>query len=301
MMFWKQKNAKFCKQTNKKFWSAATRGNLTLLRSLFNENPELDINWKNKKASSFTALHQACRSGDVKVLNFLTSSGAALSPRGHNDVTPLHLAAGRGHLEVVKHLVHLGTELTPITKEVRCCSEELGFSALHFAIKHGHYDVVKFLIDSGAPFILSGSKVIPLDMACRLHRSDRSQVKIVKLLLSRGADVLVDQKTPEGYWRLSALCGSADSSEELIKLFIQYGADPSARHELNGAPVLIAAEVGNLNVVRFLVMHGADLLYRERNIYSYTALRTRGDREMITFIDDHISTIEQSIGFSSHK
>eukprot|EP01098_Paradermamoeba_levis_P005158 TRINITY_DN2193_c0_g1_i1.p1 TRINITY_DN2193_c0_g1~~TRINITY_DN2193_c0_g1_i1.p1 ORF type:complete len:288 (+),score=50.01 TRINITY_DN2193_c0_g1_i1:270-1133(+) len=287
MMFWKQKNAKFCKQTNKKFWSAATRGNLTLLRSLFNENPELDINWKNKKASSFTALHQACRSGDVKVLNFLTSSGAALSPRGHNDVTPLHLAAGRGHLEVVKHLVHLGTDLAPITKEE-------GFSALHFAIKYGHYDVVKHLIDSGAPYVLSGSKVNLLDLACA-----GGKAKIVKLLLSLGAGVLVDQKTPEGHCRLTAICKIASSSEELVKLFIEYGADVSATDELHGAPVHAVALVGNLNVLRLLVMHGADLLYRNR--YGYTARRMAADRKVITFIEDHLSTMKQSIRFSSHK
>ena len=62
------------------------------------------------------------------VLTFLTSM---------KKVTPLHLGAGEGHLEVVRFLHSKNTKM-----EVK---DKHGRTLLHYACQNGHTKVVKFL------------------------------------------------------------------------------------------------------------------------------------------------------------
>ena len=76
--------------------------------------------------------------------------------------TPLHLAAARGHLEVVRMLVEAGAKKDQQTKDD-------GSTALHFASARGHLHVVRFLVESGADDgITTCSGASALDLANQL-------------------------------------------------------------------------------------------------------------------------------------
>jgi ankyrin repeat protein len=76
--------------------------------------------------------------------------------------TPLHEAANKGHVEVVKILLEAGATVDAKTKVLRldspCISQLLttpvdlqsGQTPLHYASAQGHTAVVKLLLDSGA-------------------------------------------------------------------------------------------------------------------------------------------------------
>ncbi len=54
----------------------------------------------------------------------------------------LHLAARRGHLNIVKLLVKGGFDVNSVG--------DMSCTALHYAKSKGHHEIIQFLIDSGA-------------------------------------------------------------------------------------------------------------------------------------------------------
>ncbi|VDD95343.1 unnamed protein product [Enterobius vermicularis] len=58
-----------------------------------------------------TSLHYACRFGDLKLIKFLTDSGADLNARNGKLGTPLHCAVSHGHLPAVRHLLECEVEI----------------------------------------------------------------------------------------------------------------------------------------------------------------------------------------------
>ena len=60
------------------------------------------------------------------------------SPRNNSGYTPLHEAALRGHLDIVKYLFDRIKNKNP--------RNDLGTTPLHEAAKEGHIDVVKYIV-----------------------------------------------------------------------------------------------------------------------------------------------------------
>lgn len=91
------------------------------------------------KASFFTA----AKKGDVKELKKLLKE---INPniRNKEGETPLHIVAGRSHLEAVKLLLDHGAD--PNAQTIH------GKTSLHEAARWGRVDVVRLLLERGADF-----------------------------------------------------------------------------------------------------------------------------------------------------
>ncbi|KAJ2893145.1 hypothetical protein MKZ38_008993 [Zalerion maritima] len=77
--------------------------------------------------------------------------------------TPLHMAAARGHLEVVRWLVDRGADLNALSALTCSCvfrhwyqEPVVNPTPLHLAICYGHTDVAKYLIEQGADLTTDG-------------------------------------------------------------------------------------------------------------------------------------------------
>lgn len=66
---------------------------------------------EERYARGDTALHHACRNGDLAIVKALVNSGADVNATTDNNHFPLYCAAGHGHVETTQYLVEKGADL----------------------------------------------------------------------------------------------------------------------------------------------------------------------------------------------
>lgn len=111
-----------------------------------------------KMAKGRSLLHSIINCGNCWSVALLLDWGANINEINLRNESPLHCAAKRGHLKIVKELI------------VRCANinalDHLNNTPLHIAAEHGHVAVVKELLEKGADAeVINGSGKKPMDMA----------------------------------------------------------------------------------------------------------------------------------------
>jgi uncharacterized protein len=119
----------------------------------------------------------AVQGDDLPGVNNLILEGADVNRRGPLPQTPLHIAAGRGFVQMVDKLLAAGAD-------VHALDSSMGASALHFAAQSGVTDVAQLLLEAGA-FINLQSATVGLTPLINAIWS--KQVGMVRFLLARGA------------------------------------------------------------------------------------------------------------------
>jgi len=172
----------------------------------------------DRDSDGFTALHRAARDGDLEAAENLIIQGRAdVNSLTNNSYysnytsaqeAPLHLAAQRGHKDVVQLLLSHSAEVDLTDKN--------GWTALQWAASRGHKDVVDVLLrhsaDVNAKDFWGGTA---LHWAAWQGHKD-----VVELLLSHSADVDVDAKNKHGKTALQlAEREGYDDIVQLLKLY----------------------------------------------------------------------------------
>lgn len=130
-------------------------------------------------AGMTSAAHQAALAGNLDGLKACVGQDLTrLRARDDQGNTPLHLAAWKGHKDVVAYLLENKVEVMAL--------DPMGVSPLHLAASNGHREVVVMLLDAGAdPNAVTRDKGMSA-----LHRAAGSgQAEVVRVLLERGARV----------------------------------------------------------------------------------------------------------------
>lgn len=157
-----------------KLIDACARGDPTRVLRLI----ELDITAVNPSESGIdTPLHAAAGGGHLDVLELLLSSGADVSASANDDSQPLHYAARNGHVQICEALLEAGSRVSTRNKG--------GLTPLHKATQNGHAQCAEILLDAGAEIDAWGAHDIgtPLQIAAQ-----KGDVKMVAILLAAGAD-----------------------------------------------------------------------------------------------------------------
>ncbi|GJN86175.1 ankyrin repeat domain-containing protein 44 [Purpureocillium lilacinum] len=202
----------------------------------------------NKKANILSEddagrqpIHWACKGGNVDTIAFLIEQGADVAARDKSRSTPLSWAASAGNLGAVELLLGQGAAID--TKDGE------GRTPISLAAGNGHLDVVKCLHSKGADIEIRDPRGgLPL-----LWAASNGHAPVVELLIEYGADV-----NTSGWRGLSiplahaAIAGHEDVVEALLKA----GAEVDKTVDENNTPLCLAAQAGNLAIVRVLVETG---------------------------------------------
>lgn len=235
---------------------AAHNGHLDILRILVTASKEhkyWNVNIGN--LDQMTALHMAADKGHLDCVQFLLQEGSDPGRPNRNGDTPLMLAAKRGHYSIVKLLVRY------TTSDPNGCLNQFNLmrkSALHVATKAGSSKCVDILLSAGAiPDVRDSHGKTPLIVAAEQGYDD-----IVDMLIKARADVTA--KTEDGWCALHMAC--QNNHPNIVRILLASGVDPEVTMWMNDiTPCLIASSRGNYSIVKMLLKKGASVNHAEFN------------------------------------
>ena len=197
-------------------------------------------------SNGVTPLLLAASSGHVSVMQwYLSQPDAHLRQGDLTGACALHYAARYGHTEAVQFLLEKDAELVKI-------KTHSGVSPLHEAAEYGHSKVIELLLEYNAeidPRDKSGST--PLALAAK-----NGHVEALTLLISRGASLTVTDSTSG---RTPLHIAAAAGRKACVEVLIQNKADIEAKDSTKQTPLLCAADHGQLEVIKCLLSHNADI------------------------------------------
>ncbi|KAI1121221.1 ankyrin repeat-containing domain protein [Nemania abortiva] len=233
---------------------------------------KLPADWKDTSNQKYTLLSLAAEIGHHDLVQLLLDGGLTPNTSDPEGYTPLGRAASKGCLIVVKTLLDRGAMVDAkqadgktslfraTTKEVaqvlldRGADVNLrdgdGETALFQAIYFARKDVVRLLLDRGANANLKNKRgETPL---FRVTTSTDSEA-FIQLLLNEG--VQIDMKDASGG---TALFHAIPRSLDLVKLFLDYGADVNFGTEYGQTPLAEAVKFAcDEEVIKLLLARGA--------------------------------------------
>jgi uncharacterized protein len=218
----------------------------------------VDVNAREASRGQ-TALMWAVAEQHGDVARALIEHGADVRARSNSGFTPLMFAARQGDLEAVKMLLAHGADVKETASD--------GISVLHVATVRGHVALAEFLLDQGADPNAAGAGYTALHWAAGTWESYMTR----------------DYRTESGEWSVLGGLPARDGKLALIRALLAKGANVNARLTKNpprfgatlslaggrmlgggslvgATPFFLAAHVGDVEVMRLLVAHGADPL-----------------------------------------
>ena len=215
-----------------------------------------------------TALHNAARSGNIKVVEVLVKYPDILDFKDGNDYTAIQLAANRGHLDVVKALLLARAETVETSKAM---------SPLRLAADGGYAKVVRLLLQSGV-----GHEEVSESLRWACERIGRRWDPAFHAAAAKGqlavVQVFLDEKVNpnlRGYYRQTPLHKAAGRGQEhVVEALLCAKADVTRRDENKNTPLHLAALGHHVNIVKRLLAASPEQGYVNMiNISNNTAVR----------------------------
>uniref|UniRef100_A0A7N0V3K9 MSP domain-containing protein n=1 Tax=Kalanchoe fedtschenkoi TaxID=63787 RepID=A0A7N0V3K9_KALFE len=235
---------------------------------------EFDPNVNCHNRSGASPLETATSLGDALIVELLLARRALPERSVTSQMGPIHLAAGGGHVEVLRLLLLKGVNVNSLTKD--------GDTALHLAVRERRRDCARLLLASGArpDSRNTGEGETALHIASGL-----GDEHMVKLLLQKGANKEIRNKrgktaydvaAEEGHGRLfdalrlgDAFCLAARKGDvKTVQRLIENGVGIDGKDQNGWTGLHRAAFKGKTEVVRVLIGKGADLDAKDEDGYS---------------------------------
>uniref|UniRef100_S4RW98 Euchromatic histone-lysine N-methyltransferase 1b n=1 Tax=Petromyzon marinus TaxID=7757 RepID=S4RW98_PETMA len=231
----------------KQLYLASRLGELqkVLLMLVEGLDPNVAIEGQRKR----TPMHGAAERGHVEVLHTLVQAGGNIDACDQDQKTPLLQAAESNQLASTRYLVKAGAYVAH--------KDDEGATCLHLAAKKGNLEVVQYLVSTGK-----------VNINCQddggwtpvIWTAEYKHVDVVRLLLSRGADVTLRDNEENICLHWAAFAGSVDIAEE----FINAQCDLHAANLHGDTPLHIASRENHYECVVLLLARGANVDVRNK-------------------------------------
>jgi ankyrin repeat protein len=243
-------------------------------------------------SGGLTALVFAAREGDIESSQILIDAGADVNQVTEYGWTPLLTATNNRHYKLGTFLVERGADVNIANKG--------GWTPLYLAtdnrnIEGGDYPVpkpdmdsleyIKMMLERGAnPNLRIKDNTLSRTIFTEqwfqeagatpfIRASQSSDIALMKLLLSHGADPMIE--TDHGDTALTAASGmgwvegvtyerSVEENVQAVRMLLDLGLDPNAANEEGRTSLMVAAFKGRNEVVQMLVDRGAKLDTRDK-------------------------------------
>jgi len=191
-----------------------------------------------------TALHLAATKGHDNVVQTLLEKGAKMEASDRFGWTAMQAAAVGGHLAVLEVLFNHGANHNSKTRD--------RWTLLHGAASGGHTDVMHVLLKNGVDVnARTSSGRTPLHGAAAWGES----ANVVHQLLENGADFEAQDLDGERALYLAVSIGD----EMSVQLLLEKGASPDTRDFQGASALHAAASSGSLYIVNLLRKYGANM------------------------------------------
>ena len=214
---------------------SANRGYVSMSKYLIAQGAELNV----RDDAGATPLEEAVWKGRVELVRLLLDNGALaddVNPKSGDGLT--HIAARRGHADVLALLIERGADPLKKSKE--------GATPIDEALRYRQKDTIEVLLKAKS-VTASSARIEELVMEGRTD--------IVAVLLDHGQKA--DAKTRMGSTLLhdASLKGHTD----LVALLLDRGAPANLRNANGATPLHDAALGGKKEVAELLIQRGADI------------------------------------------
>ncbi|CDZ79184.1 Phosphocholine transferase AnkX [Legionella massiliensis] len=227
---------------------AAQMGLTTVINVLIAEGVNVNLSW-----DGYTPLWVAAGNGHIEIVNRLLEAGALVNQPDDYNRTPLWVAAGNGHIEIVNRLLEAGALVNQ--------PDDYNRTPLWVAAGNGHIEVVRRLL-----------QVREIDVN---HLDDYSEsplwaavaeggLETVNCLLQTGR-IAVNQQNIRGKTPLFAAANRGHT--DILNSLLQAGGDINLPSDMDVSPLYTAAINNRTEVIKTLAIHGA--IDHEKSVLRY--------------------------------
>lgn len=273
------------------FLTYAKTNNLQEMERLLEAHPHLDLECADEKG--YTALIEAASKGYTQMAAFLLERGAILDQQDCDGYTALMWAIEKEQQEVITFLLEKGASIhttlfkikevaliiaarggnIKIVKQLYACNpaaihiaDKNGFTPLLTAVAHGHSEVVTFLLSKSASLVAETRKTSKNDACNAWSLAVRNYIveKSFSFLKIMQEIVSVDRgwiNAPLSKTGTTALIYAAENGDlELVVFLLEHGASLNLTDTVHQSSALVwAAYNGHVAVVQYLIDQGADV------------------------------------------
>ena len=272
---------------------ASRQGNADVIRALVTAGA--NVNGTERKGQ--TPLMWAAAEGNGEAIGALLDGGANVDHTLNSGFNAFMFAAREGRIDAVRRLLAAGVDVNSVMTHEKSQGRapRVGTSALLLAVESGHFELALFLIEKGADPNDQRSGFAPLHALTWVRKpasgdgidgdpSPRGSGNVTSLdfarrILIAGANVnLALERGSTGKAQLNMkgappfLLASKTADLPLLRLLLEFGADPLLPNADGCTPILAAAGVGTvavgeepgtesevLETIEFLLAQGAEI------------------------------------------
>lgn len=224
-------------------------------------------------------LFRAADEGCTMIVLELLKRGASVFARDRESNTALLYAAHSGHKELVRLLLDRGADIDHANLN--------GSTALARAIARQRHDVVRLLLERGA----STAGLTPSGSTLLATAAFEGDEELVRVLLEHDAD----PNAPDGTGKGPLVYAAAKGLAPIVEMLLNAGADPNRLYAHNltalmwtaGYPNVVTAHDG-LATAELLVARGANIhAMDDRGRTALMIAAERGHAEMVKWLMQH--------------